>query len=142
MACIVQLVCYQGTTVIGHLRNDALYSTRLQQILDYGSNHDSKREVLDVMLSFVMDLADNFDAFPTSKVKPSFSKMPLAWVLVRSWLLPRPGFIAGARCITSLRCRSYPATPCIHQGGLDLTTTTTTRFVIFGANCSRHLVLT
>ena len=39
-----------------------------------GSNQDSKREVLDVMFSFVMDLADNFDAFLTSKVKPSFSK--------------------------------------------------------------------
>ena len=33
-----------------------------------GSNHDSKREVLDVMFSFVMDLADNFNAFLTSNV--------------------------------------------------------------------------
>ena len=39
-----------------------------------GNNHDSKREVLDLMFSFVMDLADNFDAFLTSKVNPSFSK--------------------------------------------------------------------
>ena len=39
-----------------------------------GSNHDSKREVLGVMFSSVMDLADNFDAFLTSKVNSSFSK--------------------------------------------------------------------
>ena len=40
-----------------------------------GGNHDSKREVLDVMFSFVMVLADNFDAFLTSSVNPSLSKI-------------------------------------------------------------------
>ena len=40
-----------------------------------GSNNDSERQVLDVMFSFVMDLANNFDAFLTSKIKPSFSKI-------------------------------------------------------------------
>ena len=52
-----------------------------------GSNHGSKPEVLADMLlfSFVMDLADDFNAFPTSEVNPSCSR--------------RPGSIAGARYI-------------------------------------------
>ena len=64
----------------------------------------SKPEVLDVMLfSFVMDLADNFNAFRTSEVNPVAALKALSCVLVRLWLLPRPGSIASARYTTSLR---------------------------------------
>ena len=55
------------------------------------------------MSSFVMSLADNFDAFLTAqKLTLAFLK-PLDRVFVRLQLLPIPGFIAGARCIMSLR---------------------------------------
>ena len=58
--------------------------------------------VLDVMFSFVMNLANNFDAFLTSKVNPSFSKTSFLGACEVVVSLLRPGFIPGACYITSL----------------------------------------
>ena len=53
-------------------------------------------------LSSVTDLADNFNAFGYGKLTLAVPKS-LSRVLVRLWLLARPGSVASARCITSLR---------------------------------------
>ena len=58
-------------TVIGHLRKDVIKRVPAMHA-GLGSNHGSKPEVLADMLlfSFVMDLAENFNYFPTSEVNP------------------------------------------------------------------------
>ena len=53
-------------------------------------------------LSSVMDLTDNFNDFGYGKLTLAVPKS-LSRVLVRLWLLPRPGVIGSARYIMSLR---------------------------------------
>ena len=68
---------------------------------DLGCNHGSRHEVLDVMFLFIVDLANNFDAFLISNINLNFSKSSCPGTCEVVVSIPR--FIAGAHYITSLR---------------------------------------